>query len=218
MKKNDGHIYFKDQWHDAMYYLFSLDSPLWRTFKGLMTNPGRVGNEYISGKRKNYYTPIKYFILATAVYLLLTKITGFNVVKMQFLALGQTPHENPVSDMMRNNINYFLFILVLLMAFISRLFFPRQRRSYPENVAYFFFVVGHFILLNVIFIPLSFITPVFVLIKYGMLFYIIWAIFSFYKGNIAWRLIRSMLMGILGYLLYAVTVFGISLAIFRMTH
>lgn len=137
---------------------------------------------------------------------------------MQFQALGQTPHENPISDMMRNNLNYFLFILVLMMALISRLFFPRQKRSYPESVAYFFFVVGHFILLNVIFIPLSFITPVFVLFKYGMILYIIWAIFSFYKGNIAWRLIRSILMGILGYLLYIATVFGISLTIFRITH
>jgi hypothetical protein len=218
MKKNDGHIYLKDQWHDALYYIFSLDSPLWRTFKGLMTNPGKVGREYIAGKRKSYYTPIKYFILATAVYFLLVKLTGFNPVKLQYEAFGAPPREDPISDMIRNNVNYFLFLFVIILSFISKLFFHKQEGSFPERIAYSFFVIGHYIFLNIIFVPLCFIHPSFILVKYSTLIYLIWGIYSFHNGNVIWRLIKSFLTVFLGYLLYIGTVYALSVLIYKISH
>lgn len=218
MKKNDGHIYFKDQWHDAMYYLFSLDSPLWRTFKGLMTNPGRVGNEYIAGKRKSYYTPIKYFILGSAIYFLLVKLTGYNPVKMQYEAFGSQGPQNPVADAIRNNVNYFLFLLIFILSLFMKLFFRKQRKTYPENLSFSFFIVGHFLMLNIIFVPLSFISPKFSIIKYSLLIYMMWGIYSFYTGSAFWRGIKSFLTVFLSYLIYIVIVFFMVLFYYKITN
>jgi len=218
MKKNDGRIYFKDQWHDAMYYIFSLDSPLWKTFKGLTTNPGKVGNEYIAGKRKSYYTPIKYFILASAIYFLLIKVTGYDIVQMQFKAMGTKGVQNPVIDSIKNNVNYFLFLLVIILAFVSKLFFPKSGKSYPENVAYSFLIVGHFIALSTIFIPLAFINPIFALVKYMVILYMVYAIFSYYRGNVIWRLIRSFLVVFLSYLIYITIVYTSVIFFYKATH
>lgn len=216
MKKNDGRIYFKDQWHDAMYYIFSLDSPLWRTFKGLMTNPGKTGIEYIKGKRKSYYTPIKYFILASAIYFLVVKITGYNPVEMQYKAMGSKPPISPIADTIRNNVNYFLFILIFLLSFMMKLFFPRQWQSFPENLSYSFFIIGHFIFLDIIFVPLSFLWPPFTFVKYFFLLYLVWAIFGYYEGKFIWRAIKSLLAVVLSYLLYIGIVFGLVFAYFKI--
>ncbi|MCB0723498.1 MAG: DUF3667 domain-containing protein [Ignavibacteriae bacterium] len=218
MKANDGHIYFKDQLHDAMYYVFSLDSPLWKTFKGLMTNPGKVGHEYIAGKRKSYYTPIKYFILCSAIYFLVFKISGYNPVKSFYEAIGKEYRPDTFSDMIRNNLNYFIFLLVITMPIASRALFPKQKQSFPENIAYSFFIIGHFMLLNTVFIPLVFINPYFAFIKNLTLLYIAWGIGSINEGKIFWRLIRSFLAMLLGYLLYIILVSVISFLISSITH
>jgi hypothetical protein len=217
MKKNDGRIYFKDQWHDAMYYIFSLDSPLWRTFKGFMTRPGKTGIEYIKGKRKQYYTPVKYFILASAVYFLVVKLTGYNPVEMQYKAMGSKPPISPIADTIRNNVNYFLFILIFIMSLFMKIFFPRQWQTYPENLSYSFFIIGHFILLDLIFVPLSFVSPIFTFGKYFMLFYLIWAVFSFYSGNVFLKALKSFLTVILSYVVYIAIVFFMVLLYYKMS-
>ena len=216
MKKNNGRIYFKDQWHDAMYYVFSLDSPLWKTFKGLMTSPGKTGKEYIAGKRKQYYTPIKYFILASAVYFLIVKITGYNPVEMQYKAMGTNPPISPIADTIRNNVNYFLFILIFILSLFMKIFFPRQWQSYPENLSYSFFIIGHFIILDIIFVPLSFISPMFTFAKYFVLFYLIWAVYSFYEGRFIWKALKSFFTIILSYVVYIAVVFFLVVMYYKM--
>ena len=192
LKRNDGRLYFKDQLHDALYYVFSLDSPLSTTFKGLMTNPGKVGREYISGKRKKYYTPIKYFILCTAIYFLLVKITGID------------PDEKSTSEIIRKNANYFIFLLVPILALFSKLFFYRQGYHYAEYLAYSFFLGGHYMLLNILYIPLTYFFPD---LYYGnniFVLYLVWGLLSFHKGNIFLRILSSILATAASLIIYLV--------------
>lgn len=194
IKKNDGRIYFKDQLHDALYYVFSLSSPLTTTFKELLINPGRVGHEYIQGKRKKYYTPIKYFILCTAIYFILIKITGID------------PASKGTSEVIRKNSSYFIFVLVPIFALFSKLFFYKQRYHYAEYLAYSFFVCGHFMLLNSLAIPLIYLFPG-IQIGNNLFFgYLIWALVSFHKGNLLMRITYSFLVTITSLVLYLLTV------------
>lgn len=191
MKKNDGRIYFKDQWHDAMYYIFSLDSPLWRTFKGLMTNPGRVGREYIQGKRKAYYTPIKYFILCTAIYFLTIKISGFD------------PVEKVASEQIRKNLNYFLFLFVFILPIFLKLLFRKQGYNYSEYLSFSFFLIGQYILFNTLFIPLIYLDSSFIYIRYILMLYLTFGIFTFHSGKLLPKLIKSLIAPLVSFVIYA---------------
>ena len=198
VKKNDGRLYLKDQLHDALYYVFSVDSPITATFIGLMTNPGKVGHEYIEGKRKKYYTPIKYFILCTAIYFLLVKITGINPV-----SVGN-------SEIIVKNYNYLIFLLVPILAVFSKLFFYKQKFNYAEYIAYSFFLVGHYMILNILYIPFIYFFPEVNIGNQIFAVYLIWGMFSFHKGNPIVKLLLSFLSVVLSFIVFL----GLTLLIF----
>ncbi|MCB0723496.1 MAG: DUF3667 domain-containing protein [Ignavibacteriae bacterium] len=197
VRKNNGRIYFHDQLHDIMYYLFSLDSPLPATFKGLLTNPGRVGREYIGGKRKKYYPPIKYFILCSAIYFLLVKITGID------------PFEESTTETIRHYGNYFVFLLVPILALFSKIFFFKQHNNYSEYIAYSFLLVAQYLLVTLLYIPLySFFNII--LANTFFLIYLIWGVFSFHGGNPWLKLLLSLLTVIASEALFIILVSNIA--------
>lgn len=197
VKKNNGRIYFKDQLHDALYYVFSLDSPITNTFKGLFTNPGKVGREYISGKRKKYYTPIKYFILLTAIYFLTIKLTGIDPVSYK-------------AEGIQKNMSYFIFLLAPLFALNLKLFFFKRGYNYSEYLAYMFYIVGNAFLLLTLNIPLSLIFPNNLLLDFIPFLYVYWALVSFHTGKLISRLILSLLTLIFTYVLFTLFLFTVA--------
>ena len=205
VKKNHGRIYFRDQLHDALYYVFSLSSPFTTTFKGLMTNPGKVGREYIEGKRKKYYTPIKYFILCSAVYFITVKITGID------------PDAEYTSEIIRKNANYLVFILVPLFALFSKLFFRKQGYSYAEYLAFSFLLIGHYILLSTLYIPVMYFAPQAGLWSNITIIYLVWGLISFHSGNLWKRVILSILATAIAYTIYALLNIGIIISYLYLT-
>lgn len=205
VNKNDGRIYFKDQLHDALYYVFSLSSPLSTTFKGLMINPGKVGRAYIEGKRKKYYTPIKYFILCSAIYFLTVKITGID------------PDAEYTSEIIRKNANYFVFILVPLFALISKLFFFKQKYHYAEYLAYSFFLCGHYILLSTLYIPVMYFFPSAGMWSNITIIYLVWGLISFHSGNLLKKIFLSILTTAVSYILYVLLLIGIIVSYLYIT-
>lgn len=206
VKKNNGRIYFKDQLHDLLYYVFSLDSPISTTFKGLMTNPGKVGHEYILGKRKKYYTPIKYFILCSAIYFVLVNITGID------------PDAEYTSEIIRKYANYYVFLLPPILALFSRLFFFKEQLNYSENLAYCFLITGHFILLNILYIPVLYFLPGSSILSNIFILYVIWGIYSFHKGKFITRLLLSILTVGIAYIVNTALIIGITILILTITN
>jgi hypothetical protein len=47
---------------------FSLDNRLWRTTSTLLTRPGRLTAEYLSGRRQRYIRPLRLYLLASIVF------------------------------------------------------------------------------------------------------------------------------------------------------
>jgi len=54
--------------------IFDLDQGLLYTVKQLWINPGTTALDFIAGRRKRYYGPIKYLLLWTAVYFILSPL------------------------------------------------------------------------------------------------------------------------------------------------
>ncbi len=60
--------YLWDQFHGEV---LEVDRGLWRTVKDLTLRPGHMIRDYLSGKTKIYYSPLKYLLLWVGVFVLL---------------------------------------------------------------------------------------------------------------------------------------------------
>jgi len=150
-----GRINFKETIHTFFGIAFALEGPLWLTIRLLIVNPGKLFREYIGGKRKTYYRPVAFFILLTAVYLILRAWIGFDPladksVKSDIEALTVIyPKIDEVFRLMSANINNMLFLLVISTAIVLKLFF-RKRYNMAEYTSIALFIVGIYTLVKII--------------------------------------------------------------------
>lgn len=90
----------------------------------LLVRPGIVALEYVSGKRKRYFGPFGFLVVAIALTSAVIAFSGFQAVT--------TNNANPVADFLQHHINLVFFAEVPLLAFFSRLVGIRERYNYAE--------------------------------------------------------------------------------------
>ncbi len=219
-RATNGRIYIKDLREDFLNNVLSLEGPLPQTIWALMRAPGQLVQTYISGRRRHYYQPVKYFILMLTLHLVVTGLLGYNPVKSQIAANGQdlAHAEAAVSVQagyfMSKHINLFLPVYILLLSGFSCLFFRKSPYNYPEFMTFFFFVIGQYLLLVTCIIPLTFIAPDFFLLTYFIkLFYTSWALASFTSGTRFKRGLKSFFTVFLSFFAYVSVSFGIAVLI-----
>jgi Protein of unknown function (DUF3667) len=57
--------------HYVLHDLVDLDSRLWRTLTALLLHPGRLTNEFITGRRTFYFPPFRLYLVLSLVYFIL---------------------------------------------------------------------------------------------------------------------------------------------------
>lgn len=222
-RPNSGRIVFKETVRDVLEHYFDFDAPLFRTVKGLITNPGNVIQEYIHGKRKKYSHPFRYFILVLAIYLIVKNISGFDPIQTfgEILGAREAPDPNSVitkgSNFFSNHINSFLLIYAFTIAFFSKLFNLKAQYYFIEYLAFGFFVVAQYMFFLVFVMIASFISPYFFLLNYILVFiYPIYVMVNFYKGNLFLKIFKAFLVSILAWSSYAFLGFRISVEIVKI--
>jgi hypothetical protein len=70
--------------HDLLHESLHIDGKIFRTLKALFLEPGRLTKEYWDGKIVAWVSPIRLFIVAAALHLLLA--TGTGPLNLQFEA------------------------------------------------------------------------------------------------------------------------------------
>lgn len=151
---NTGKISFKETFSNFFAIAFALEGPLWLTIRLLIVNPGKLFREYIAGRRKSYYKPVAFFILATAVYLILRVWIKFDPLEGEFTN-GQTDlaefsnKSEEVFRSMEDNINYILFFLVFSIAINFKLFF-KNKYNLAEYTSIGLYITGVYTLMKII--------------------------------------------------------------------
>ncbi len=212
-------ITFKETFSDLASGLFSFEAPFWKTLKLLITNPGKLFREYLLGKRKSYFKPVSFFILLTAIHLLIRSFLDYdpmaNVPEREnarialFIEAGQY---------MVRNINNILFVFVFTLSIFMKFFFYKKY-NWAGYMAIAFYLVGLYILIG---------TVMLFLLKYTryefkslsmviMLFYFIYAMISFFEKQRLWVLIKSLLVYVLALAFYVILGFGFALLIVYFT-
>lgn len=202
-------IKLKQLWEEFSSYFLGLESPLVETFRGLTVNPGKVSREFFSGKRKKYYRPIQYFILAIAFYYLVRAGLGFDPVDHALEDTNGIGREiSPImmksNKWMSRNVNLVIPIWIVLLATFDRLFFRKDQFNFTERFIHYTFSVAHYIVLSTILIPLLHfkILPSYAMYPLVYIF-ISFSVVTLHTGGMFGRLMRSISMTLISFVLYA---------------
>lgn len=136
---------------DFVTSLLNLDNAFFRTLSVFLTKPAQYLNEYLTGARKKYVSPIKLFLFANAFYFLFPIINTFTT-SLDLQLSGQV-YSSLTSSFIRPLIvstgwdfgvfestynaltgtlsKVFLILLPLFFAGITRLFDISQKRAHP---------------------------------------------------------------------------------------
>ncbi|MEP5611923.1 MAG: DUF3667 domain-containing protein [Cyclobacteriaceae bacterium] len=148
-------ITFHETLGDFFSSTFALEGPLLSTIRLLIVNPGLLLREFFVGKRKKYYKPVSFFVVLTAIYLILRALIQYDPLE------GQLPptYENTPPAVLRikkaayymvKNINNIMFFLVFAIGFNHKLFF-RKRYNLAEYVTMGFYLAGIYTLFGTLF-------------------------------------------------------------------
>lgn len=207
-------VTFKETFGDLINGLFSLEAPLWRTLKQLILNPGLLFRNFLAGKRKYYYKPVSFFILNSALYLLVRWLIDFDFSLDSTINVGDSGGDGMLSrgrTFMLLHIDKLLFFFVLSMSLLLKLFFYK-RHSLAEYFAVSFYVISVYMIVqtfNIVYI--QFVNPDHQ--WFGLVFtsiYFVWAMLSFFKKPKFWIFIKAIMVFYIGLFFYMFFAFGLS--------
>ncbi len=214
---NSGRIVFKESVKDVLEHYFDFDAPLFRTMKGMITNPGTLIRDYIFGKRKSYSHPFRYFILVLAVYLIVAQLINFNPVEVFSKAIGAQELPNPdavsskAANFLREHINTFLLVYAFTLAFFGKILNRKSGFYFVEYLSLSFFIIAQYLFFSLIIVFLTLISPKIFLVNYLIAFiYPIYVLIRFHEGNLFVRIMKAIFVSFFGWFTYVVVSFSIS--------
>lgn len=185
------------------------DTGVFTLIKHLAIKPADVAKEYIAGKRKKYYSPMKYLVLIVTVSALIT----LHYEKHQVPFEPVFAVDSDIDDVVEweyfhhNYYKYMIFLSIPLASLITFLVFRRSGLNFSENLVLNTYLLSQVILLHTLLItPLLIYSSTFddlIIFVYMILavVYLIWGYAAFFKGR---RLI-ILLQSIAAFLIFTLT-------------
>lgn len=209
---NVKRLTFLETIQDFFSSSFALEGPLLRTLKFLLINPGKLYREYLSGKRKTYYKPVAFFILLTAIYIVVRSLIGYDPFEENRPDAQGSEDRQLLVDagyFMVRNINNIMFFLVLSIGLFQKLFF--RRYNLTEYITVGFYLTGLYIVLGMVVAILSTISYIKPQINLVILFFLmIFHSYSLHQNKSFWGIVRYPLASLLSILGYMALGFGFS--------
>jgi hypothetical protein len=140
--------------------VFEVDTGLWHTYRDMWTRPGEMVREYINGATQKYYSPLKYMIFWTALYLIALELirpkNTSNLFSQEtltnFVFNSNPPYsKEAVSDftilwyqLASQNTNYYFFGLIPFISLAGLLVYKKSNVNLTEHMILNTFFCGHF--------------------------------------------------------------------------
>ena len=126
--------------------LTNVEAGFWYTMRALLTRPGIVAREYMEGKRRLYYHPIRYLFILVTIATVITLATGVydlqqsEILQLQNDAIGLEPNEKAVANQQKvqEEVKKYLNLVSLLtLPFFSLVgfwLFRKRAYNYAEHL------------------------------------------------------------------------------------
>jgi len=200
-KCGSGRLTMRQVTQDFLHALTHVDHSIFSLVKQLAYRPGHVAREYIEGKRKKYFGPLAFLLIAVGLASFMIVVAG-----VDWFA--------PVTDtgpagFLKRHINLVILVQMPVLAGWCALFFWSERLHYAEHLVLAAYASGFRILVLALVA-----TPI---MYFGHLdagnrivvpaYYALWLVYfsvaavQFYRGETIWTVVRAAVAAILGQLL-----------------
>lgn len=204
---------------------FSIEGSATSTLRLLLLNPGRLFRDFIAGKRKSYYKPIQFFLVASLIYLAFAELTNYDPLEGEFPKNANTENQREfvhygklAAEFMVANISNVLFILCFSFAAVMKLF-GRKKQRFAEYLAIGFYITGMYVLTGLVTVTLAKMGLGSRFLNFAFLgLYTSYACISFWGGFTVMRLLKALLVATLSWVLYLILSFGLAYLIVWIKH
>jgi hypothetical protein len=197
----------------------SLERGFFYTAKMLFTHPGKVVNEYINGKTRLYYNPLKYIIIIAGIYAFLTiylNILDANIESNEYFQKNVDSLQNSEEllqmqekwmDIFKQYINLIPLLLVPFTSLVSKWFYRSKKLFYGEHLVINCFIFAQIFILYILWSPVAVIIPslitYFPLLTFiSSIIYLCYALYSIFHESPFRAIMGGMVVYFLGMLLF----------------
>lgn len=145
--------------HDAVHYFVHVDRGFFQLLRALARKTGTVAREYVSGKRRKYFSPLNFFLIAAAVYVFAQTIYSHpapaagaedwrkSVEKIPAPAVRQYvtrmyERRDIITRLTSKYSNIIYMVAVPFLTFIVWLFYLKGRYNYTEHLIASMYITG----------------------------------------------------------------------------
>ena len=121
---------------DLLHALLHVDRSVASLIRQLAVRPGLVAREYVEGKRKRYFGPFAFLVIAVGLASALVAISGFTAVSN---SAGTT---DPVLQFLQHHVNLIYLVQVPLLGAFCAALFRKDRRFYAEHLVLVSYATG----------------------------------------------------------------------------
>ena len=203
--------------HDALS-IFNLERGFFYTIYELFKNPGKVIKEYLDGRTKVYFNPLKLLIILVGISVLIMIITNSYDDSMKYTSeITQNYVDNPdiytspmVTKMQMFFKNYLNIIMILFTPFYAigfRIMFSKSSYYYSEHLIINSYAFGMGTLLEIIISGILFFTPHSMNFEFIIANLIMWFTFTYFyykitNSNLIFTFIQSVFAILIGMVLF----------------
>jgi len=219
-------ITFKHFLHDFFHAITHADRGFLFLIKELVHRPGYVAKEYLEGKRKKYFNPLTFYVICSAIWAMVVSNSHY----FESMASGSPRRASGEIPEWAKWLGYYfsqsmpiiikhgklisLIITAPLLAFLTWLFFRKQKNNYAEHLLIHTFFAGQALLAMVlIFIPL------FLIFGYAkmnnnayqvvFMIYLMLAYHQFFKNHVLLTILKTVIIQLLFMALFWVPIFAV---------
>lgn len=188
----------RDIAHDFLHAITHVDHSILSLVKELLLRPGVVAREYVEGRRKKYFGPFAFLVIAVGLASFLIVVSGVKWVE----ANGQTG----IVEFLQRHVNLVMLLQLPLLATACWLLFWNERLHFAEHLVLVAYVSGFKILcLALIALPVVLLTKTgFASFSFASIYpgvsvlYFTFAASQFYRGGRAWVMVRAVIAAVMG--------------------
>jgi hypothetical protein len=203
----------------------NVERGLWFTLNALLRRPAKVIQEYVNGRTRPYYHPLRLaFLVGTVSVILMFALVDFEATQAAFSDVIN-PNVSESQRQMQEEFNqkikpFFNFLPLLMLPFyavFSRRFFRKKQLNYAEHMvmhAYMYSIV------TAISLPLIFLYAYFdMIILSPIVGFVLYGIFSgivykrLFSGSLGLNIFKGIMTFIFGYILFMLMVGVLALII-----
>jgi hypothetical protein len=118
--------------HDIPHSILHFDKGFPYTFWQLITRPARALREYLEGKRANFFRPLAYVVLMSAISSVIISQIRLLIKHVYLQRTGQTIVEHP--SFFSHYQSVFIFLMIPLVSVCTWLVFKKSHYNFWENV------------------------------------------------------------------------------------